>query len=267
MATVLLLILLAYLLAKWTWLFTQPRQAITPPSSETISLDSVTERIVGAHLFGLAGERKSAEAAQVSTLNLRLKGVFAFSRDTPAFAIVNTGGRNDEAFKVGDEIQPGVKLDAVHSTHIVLQRGGAIERVNLEERPAGAPSARPPVRPSLPPPPMSGPAVAPAPAGPPANVSRSELQSAAQDPRPAVNLGRVNANAGGGLLMEEVPPGSLAQRLGLQPGDVVRSINGNAVNSPNDLIRLYQQIGQVKQINVEGARANRPLNLTYNVQP
>lgn len=272
-ATVLLLILLAWLVVQWTWLFLAPRAApAAAPAARVADLDTAANRIVNAHLFGVASERKPVEAAPVSTLNLRLKGVFAYSRETPAFAIVNTGAKNDEAFKVGDEITPGVQLDAVLPTHILIDRGGARERVNLEERPGGPGGIgnvgntggntgniggvpRSQFRLNVP---------SPAPNN--YNLSRNELQTSLQDPRQLANLGRVNANPGGGVLMEEVPNGSLAERLGLQPGDIIRNVNGNAVNSPNDLTKLYQQLGQAGQIRLEGARGGKPLNLTYNVQ-
>ena len=66
-------------------------------------------------------------------------------------------------------------------------------------------------------------------------------------------------------MVDEVPPGSLAERLGLQQGDVIRSVNGKPLASPADFAQIYQQQGQ-SQIKVEGIRGGRPLNLNYNVQ-
>jgi general secretion pathway protein C len=257
-ATILLLALLAWLLARWTWQFLQPKETITPPvASAKIDVNAATERVVGMHLFGVAGERKNSEEAQVSTLNLHLKGVFAFSRESPAFAIVNTGDKNDEAFKVGDEIAPGALLAAVHPTHIIIKRAGALEKVPLEERPGSIGTAAPRSQFRL-----NVPSTAPG----NYNLSRGELTSSLQDPKQVANLGRVNANPGGGVVVEEVPPNSLAERLGLQPGDIIRNVNGKPTNSPADLGRLYQQLGQTPQVQVDGSRGNRPLNLTYNMQ-
>jgi general secretion pathway protein C len=258
--TLILLVILAALLARWTWFFMQPKEAAAPvQGSSMLDLNSAAANIVNAHIFGVAGEARSPDSAQVSTLNVRLKGVFAFNQDTPAFAIVNTGAKNDEPFKAGDEIMSGVVLDGVYPGHILIKRGGVIERVNLEER-AGGPVAAPRTQFKPIPPPA---AAAPAPNS--FNLSRSEIQKSLQDPKQLANLGRVNANPGGGVLVEEVPTGSMAQQLGLQPGDVIRSINGNAVNAPTDLGRLYQRVGESGQVRVEGTRAGKPLNLTYNM--
>jgi general secretion pathway protein C len=223
-------------------------------------------------------------------LNIQLKGVFAENGNYPAFAIVNTGAK-DEPVKTGNDIMPGVVLDSVKPEHIVVRRNGVLERVNLEERPGGGGggSAGPGVAPARP---SAGPGVAPArPSAAPArsgpaaprggasqfrlnvpqtapntfNFSRSELGAALQDPRQVANLGRVSAQEGGGVVVDEVPPGSLAERLGLQQGDVIRSVNGKALASPADFAQIYQQQGQ-SQIKVEGIRGGRPLNLNYNVQ-
>lgn len=259
--TLILLVILAALLARWTWFFMQPKESAAPiQGSSMLDLNSAAANVVNAHIFGVAGETRSPDSAQVSTLNVRLKGVFAFDQETPAFAIVNTGAKDDQPIKAGDEIMSGVVLDGVYPGHILIKRGGVIERVNLEERAGGGAVAAPrsQIRP-IPPPA----AAAPAPSN--FNLSRSEVQKSLQDPKQLANLGRVNANPGGGVLVEEVPPGSMAQQLGLQPGDVIRTVNGNAVNAPTDLGRLYQRVGESGQVRVEGTRGGKPLNLTYNM--
>jgi len=278
-ATVVLLILLAWLLAQWTWLFLQPKEVVAPPAATPpININTVAEQIISSHVFGVAGEKGNTDEAQVSSLNLHLKGVFAFSKETPAFAIVNTGAKSDDAFKVGDEIVPGVLLTEVQATNILIKRSGVLEKVNLEEAPGGTGVAPPRIPPPRTPTPMPNarpvaPTTTPhtrstAPRAAPNNynLSRSELTATLQDPKQLSSLGRVNSNPGGGVVVEEVPANSLAERLGLQPGDVIRNVNGGAVNSPGDLGRLYQHIGQTAQLRVDGTRSGQPLNLTYNMQ-
>ena len=46
-----------------------------------------------------------------------------------------------------------------------------------------------------------------------------------------------------GLPITSVPPGSILERLGLQPGDVIRTVNGEAVASEADVARIVQQRG------------------------
>jgi len=44
-------------------------------------------------------------------------------------------------------------------------------------------------------------------------------------------------------VIQTVPVGSALERLGLQPGDVIRSVNGEAVTSEADIVRIMQQRG------------------------
>lgn len=258
LATVVLLLLLAWLMARAIWLFATPREVVVPPGeAPAIDARQAANRIASAHLFGVAGEAGPAETAQVSNLNLKLKGVFAYTRDSPAYAIVNTGQQRDESFRVGEQITPGVALHAVHPTHILIKRAGQVERVNLEERPGagGAPAARQPqFR-------LNVPQTAPG----SFSLSKSELTTSLNDPKQFANLGRLNVSPGGGVIVEEVPPGSLADKLGLQVGDIIKTVNGTAISTPLDLSRLYPQL-QTGIVRVEGNRGNRQLNLTYSIQ-
>jgi len=72
---------------------------------------------------------------------------------------------------------------------------------------------------------------------------------------------------GGGVRMEAAPPGSLAQKLGLQPGDVIKKVNGQAVASTGDLARLYTQFATTSAIQAEVQRGPATVQLSYSIQP
>ena len=46
-----------------------------------------------------------------------------------------------------------------------------------------------------------------------------------------------------GLIIQSVPQGSVLERLGLQPGDVIQSVNGETVTSEADVMRILQSRG------------------------
>ncbi len=73
-------------------------------------------------------------------------------------------------------------------------------------------------------------------------------------------------NAGGGFLVREIQPGSMYEKLGLRVGDVIQSVNGQAVNTVDDVMRLYQQFESVANVSVEVRRAGRVETLVYNFQ-
>jgi S1-C subfamily serine protease len=97
--------------------------------------------------------------------------------------------------------------------------------------------------------------------------SRNDLESALKDPGQLKFLGRIGVPPGGGVRLDEAPPGSLAARLGLQPGDIIRKVNGQAVSSAGDLARLHQQFSTTSLVQAEVQRGTATLQINYTINP
>ena len=247
-----LVLVLAYQLAYWTWVFVAPPKVSSPPGEQpAVDLAAV------ARLFGAAPPGDAPRAAG----GLKLKGVIAPTPGVEGSAIFSTGAARDTAVYLEGEIEPGLKLVEVHPDHVVVSRAGVLGRIDLEAPKATAPAARSP-----------GKAV-----GFKLNVartgtnnyslSRKELDEALRDPNQLNYLGAIGTGPRGGVRMELAPPGSLAQKLGLQPGDVIKSVNGQPVASAGDLARLYTQFAQLSLIQAEIQRGQSTLQLSYSIQP
>jgi type II secretory pathway component PulC len=162
---------------------------------------------------------------------------------------------------IDGEVQSGVKLAEVHPDHVIVSRAGTRERIDLETPRSTAASLAPGGRA----------------AGFKLNVTRSgannfslsrkEFDDALRDPNQLNYLGQIGVPPGGGVRMEAAPSGSLAAKLGLQPGDLIRKVNGQAVASPGDLARLYQQFGTLSQVQAEVQRGSSTLQISYAIQP
>jgi general secretion pathway protein C len=250
-----LVLLLAYQLAHWTWVFVAPAPvAALPDGAPVVNLAAV------AKLFG-AAPPASSSGAVASTSGLRLKGVIAPDEGPAASAIFSTGAGKDIAVFVDREVQPGVKLVEVKPDHVIVSRAGERERIDLETRRTGG----------------STQSAAGRVAGFKINVakssansfsfSRKELDEALRDPNQLGYLGQIGMPPGGGVRMDAAPFGSLAQKLGLQPGDVIKKVNGQNVASPGDLARLYQQFGTLSLIQAEVQRGGATVQLSYAIQP
>jgi len=247
-----LVLVLAWQLAYWTWIF------LAPPSTPSTapSREGAVDLAAAARLFG--GTAASAPGT-ASPSGLRLKGVVAPTPGVAASAIFSTGSGRDLSIFVGNEIQPGVKLSEVYPDHVIVSRGGVAERVDLEalRSLAKAPTAL-----------RQG--------GFKLNVSRSaanayslsrkELDDALRDPNQLNYLGQIGMPPGGGARIEAAPPGSLAQKLGLQPGDVIRRVNGQAVASTGDLARLYTQFNTLSSVQAEIQRGGSTVQISYAIQ-
>jgi general secretion pathway protein C len=255
LVVVVLVVVLAWQLAYWTWVFVAPpATASAPRAANDVDLAAV------ARLFGAAPP--AADGTAASTSGLRLKGVVAPTPGTAASAIFSTGGGRDLSVFIDREVQPGVKLAEVHADHVIVSRAGIPERIDLDTRRSTAASS----------------AQAPAPRqgafrlnvaknGPYSYaLSRKELDDALRDPNQLGYLGQVGMPPGGGVRMEQAPAGSLAAKLGLQPGDIIRKVNGQAVAGMGDLARLYTQFNTISTITVDVQRGGEQLQLSYSIQ-
>lgn len=258
--TAVLVIVLGWQLAWWTWHFITPSLR----TDALINLPGALPDIaLGRQLFGDAGPATNAVAANTTApTNIRLKGVFAVDGKTLSAAVLNLGGR-DQAVKLGQELSPGVSLAEVQADYVVINRGGIGERIDLDRydaraaKPAGAAITAPVTQFRL--------NVAATGANAYA-LSRQELNSVLQDPRQMAFTGRIGAAASGGVRVEDAPTGSLLDKLGIKTGDIITGLNGQPVNSPGDLARLYQQFGTLSSIRAEVRRAGSPVMLSYTIQ-
>jgi general secretion pathway protein C len=249
-----LVLVLAYQLAYWTWVFVTPSASPATKAGATPEVDLAAI----ARMFGAA---PPAGAAPASGAGLRLKGVIAPTPGVQASAIFSAGTGKDIAVYVERDVQPGVKLVEVHPDHVVVTRAGARERIDLEaRRPTAAARAAAGAR-------QAGFKLNVARAGNNFTLSRGELDEALRDPHQLNYLGALGTPPGGGVRMEQAPPGSLASKLGLQPGDIIRRVNGQAVASQGDLARVYTQFGSLSAVQAEVQRGGSTVHLSYSIQP
>lgn len=254
----LLVIVLGWQLAWWTWQFITPSLRSRHFSAITTAEPNIA---LGRQLFGETGPVPASGPAASQT-GIRLKGVFAVDGKTLSAAVLNMGGR-DQAATLGQELASGVTLAEVHADFVVVSRAGIRERIDLDRYDSRAPKL------------ASGPSVAPvtqfrlnvASTGSNAySLSRQELNSVLQDPRQMAFTGRIGVAATGGVRVEDAPGGSLLDKLGIKTGDIVTGLNGQPVNSPGDLARLYQQFGTLTSIRAEIIRGGTPVMLSYTIQ-
>lgn len=70
-----------------------------------------------------------------------------------------------------------------------------------------------------------------------------------------------------GFKLFSIRPGSLYSKIGIQNGDVISSINGYPINSPDKALELYQKLKDAKEINVDLKRRGKPVTLDYSITP
>jgi len=223
----------------------------------SITAPLITEAITRRHLFGQAPEVEPHVLAAPATLsNLKLKGVFAAIGSLPAFAIVIVDGKPAQPVQVGREAASGLVLEEVHPDFVVFRRNGVMERLYLDKStsaPAGSGATEFKLN-------------VQSRGGESFVFSRNELNMALQDSKQLANLGRLTPYPSGGMLVESVPSGSLAGKLGLQVGDVVQRFSNQPVRTSEDVQRFVQQLQAANQARLDVLRAGRQMQLKYEIQ-
>lgn len=241
-ANLLLLLTLAALLAHWTWRFAAPLPAPSPAAGGSeVRAGNELDRLHAAGLFGAPAS--SGVTGEVPTaLGLKLRGVFAAPEGRAAMALLSAEG-GEQAVVRGDEIQPGVVLEAVAADHVILLNRGVRERLDLET--LGAPLAA--TRGEIP-------------------LTREDVSRALANPQSlGVQVGP-QTNPLAGMQLVRVEEGGLAARLGLQSGDTLRMVNGMPVANAQDLARLLSDSANVERVTLVGERQGTPLTLSYRLQ-
>jgi general secretion pathway protein C len=250
-----LLSLIAIQCARLFWLFLTPLEPIGDWKTASALRPVRTEpsALLGSFdpFFRLSGP---AAPAVVTSLNLKLYGVREDRASGRGSAIVGLPDGQQRSFAVGEEIVPGVTLTAVGFDNVTVSRGGAPEQLFLDQsapaalvgtggvQSGGAPAqaTAPGAAPSgiMPPPGTPLPIVtAPPPAPPPPPPREVDLTREVQF-QPRVQNGRLT-----GVVVQPSGTGELFRGSGLQPGDVVTSLNGQRINSAE---QARAAMGQVR---------------------
>jgi general secretion pathway protein C len=94
--------------------------------------------IVSRNLFGAAaaGAIETAAPARETRLPLELRGVFVGETPEDSAAIIAQRGKNGELFAIGAVVPGNAELREVHPDHVVLRRAGNLETLTFPEEQA-----------------------------------------------------------------------------------------------------------------------------------
>lgn len=242
LAELALVALLASQVARLVWTVAVPAGPVgawSPPQMAPAVADS-----------GLLGSfdpffRQAAddEAATVSSLALTLLGTRVDTVSGRGSAIIATPDGTQASFLVGETIMPGVRLRSVEFDGVTIDRGGASERLMLDQS-----SGSPPVTPES--------------AGVPTEAPAVKAASLAA----AVNASpRLTGTALTGLVLSPKGDGAAFAAAGLQPGDVLVSVNGRPVSELRDPAAIVALL-DAGSASLAIERGGRPLTLTTDAR-
>lgn len=261
------LAILGWGMADWTWVLVVPTVPQVIPDRYTGAGNQPLnmQPILDAQLFGQAPQvagagGESLDAIPISGLNLVLAGVVAAGG--ASFALISVDGQPQEPFAIGQEVTAGAVLQAVYPDRVLLRRNGITESLMLEGvKGDGAGASEGSVLP----------------AGPALTgilkrgqndyvVPRAVINAELHQPQSLLTQALMVPDPGGGFLVREIQPNSVYQKLGLHVGDVIRSVNGQPVNTMQEAFHAYQQASTLANVQLQIVRNGRTEVLQYQVQ-
>lgn len=243
-ASLLLVLLLAWLLADLTWALL-PQHASTssaymPPPARARQVDA--GRIAERHLFGTPAASPGPQNAPDTTLALTLHGIVAGRGPQDSRALIVANG-DEEPYAVGAQLPGGAVIRSIYPDRVMLERGGRVEALRLPKGDSGGGMNTGPTASEMPSP-MN--AV-------PQNLGQLR-QAIANNPERLMDAVRAMPVMQQGKLTgyRIYPAGnpSIFNQLGLRPGDVVTSINGIPLTDPAQSMRILASVKTAEQVSI-----------------
>lgn len=212
----------------------------------------------------------NAPVAVATQLPLELRGVFVAERGGTSAAIIAQRGRPGMLYNVGQDIAGSAVLEDVRPDHVILRRAGVSETLHFPKAGQGWTSPAPmpapmqePMSDLMPEVPYDDPALEPAPydayeeppmeqidepplddaAAVPADSGtnpadlvadyRERLTSNPDEALQSLGMSPVSAGSASGYRIDNLAQSPYLSQTGLQPGDVILSVNGRPVGDLN----------------------------------
>ena len=269
--SLLLVIACAHAMAKITWMFlpedspTVQRKVVTgTPVINQNNQAQAIRQVASAHLFGEM-QRNTAQPRQKTflktRLNLVLRGVIAADPMVLSHAIIAQGKNGkEEVFAVGDKMPGGVIIEEVHPDHVILNRGGKLETLQLvKDEDVGTVSSSSPARRSFLPPASPGEELA--------NIRQEILQNPTSFGNYALPVVVKKDGKQLGYRLQPQQKGTqLMQEVGLEANDVITEINGIKLDNPQNGIGALRQLSTAKSVSVTVMRNGTEVPLNIQLQ-
>src|SRR5271167_3809154 len=216
------------------------------------------QSVISAHLFGVTAANGTQDPATAppSSANLLLAGTIATQDPKHGVAIISDAGGPSKVYSVGDRVG-GASLHSVYLDHVILDRSGALEILQLPRKLLAG----------------NGAATMRRPGGDPRTVAAVDniRRMVQQDPGILDQVMRTVPsydNAAGKMRGFRAYPGRNRQifnKLGLKPGDLVTAINGTALDDPQHSQEVFNTIQSSDHVTVTLERGGQKQDISLNI--
>lgn len=236
------------------------------------------QEITNRKLFGepapepVAEEKVEAvEVLAPTTLKVSLLGTIAGDPGRARAIIMDNTNRTQNLYRVDDSIQDAV-IRKILRGKVVLRVGNRDEILTMsEDKAAAGSSSRGSVSAG------DGDSAAeepgePAPAGEGTEIAlqMDEIKESISDLNQILSQVRIRPffrrGKAEGMIVSQIKEDSLFSKFGIMNGDIIRTVNGKSIKSPEDAITLYKDLEAGSQVSVEVTRNGQNQTLTYTIK-
>ena len=227
--------------------------------------------IVDRNLFNTKGtpvaispKTVNVEGLQQTSLKLKLWGTVTGKKEEAYAVIEESGTRKQNLFRVGDAVQEAT-LKLILREKVVLNVKGKDEILELEKpvaskgrvykpsskRPAGSRARRPARTRRI-------------------TLRRSQIDTALEDVNKLMSQVNIKPHfqdgQPDGLMLSRIRPNSIFMRMGLRNGDIITGVNGNNIQSVEDIMSFYGNLKTAERLSLQMKRGGRPRTIEYTVR-
>ena len=265
-------VLISSQLAVFTWMFLAPSTLVLsePTRAKGAAVVAQNDSIADMHIFGDATvavvEVPKELDAPTTRLRLALLGVMAASTAENSSAIIAPKGGAGKNYRIGDVVQGRTKLAAVQQDQVILDSNGKLEALKFEL--AGKQGIQQSSKPT------------PAQRRAQTRGTFKERFSGIRTPADAVQLLKDEVSndpagalrkmgletSGNGSGYKVSSSGSMLTQLGLRPGDIILSVNGQALGNLEDDQVLLEEVTNSGQARLEIQRGNGRFVVNHTIK-
>ncbi|MBN2372535.1 PDZ domain-containing protein [bacterium] len=231
-----------------------------------------------------AGKKDEEKVAPITDLNLKLLGTAVGKGIVPYAIIKDLKTQKQNIYLEGDEVGPA-EVVKIYRHKVILRREGTEEMLIAFDKLEPSTPDKSPQTPSqasnIPPETSRIPGASlgklSAQLGKKIGqnhwvLEREEVQTAISNANQLLTQVRVLPHFEGGNLdkpdgfqLANIQNRSFFDRMGMKSGDIIRSVNGQPVDSPEKAFQAYQRLQNESRIQVNILRNNREISLQYDI--
>jgi general secretion pathway protein C len=262
---------------------------MSAPEYDTINERNIFGATEKAESLPVEDKTELIETLEETTLQLALLGTIAGDSESARAIILDQKNKKQDIYRVGDSVQ-NAEIRQILRGKVILRHGendeiltmvensakvqpktAALERQNRRSgRTARGRTSRGAEEEALRTPPEEVSEVAEEIVEEVIPITREELQGTINDLNQLMTQVRIRPyfrqGKPQGLIVSQIQTDSIFEKLGLMNGDIIASVNGEQMSSPEEAFQLYNSLNSGSQVSIEITRRGQKKTLTYDIR-